>query len=74
MNMLPLPGAPGSSWAVYKSRFRAAFEGAVPRVCIAFWMFGTYFRILRGICADEELSPIRPDQQCTLCNNPLGRA
>ena len=38
--MLPLPGAPGSSWALYRSRLRAAFEGAEPRVCVAFWLFG----------------------------------
>jgi len=37
---LPLPGSPASSWAVYKARFKAVFDGAEPRVCAAFWLFG----------------------------------
>ena len=41
--LLPLPGAPGSSWAVYKARFRAIFHGADASVLIAFWLFGTCF-------------------------------
>ena len=42
MNMLPLPGAPGSSWALYRSRLKTAFEGVEPRVCVAFWFFGMH--------------------------------
>lgn len=38
--MLPLPGAPSSSWARFRERFKAIFSGADPRVCIAFWLFG----------------------------------
>ena len=38
--MLPLPGAPSTSWAMYQARLRAAFAGADPRVCLAFWLFG----------------------------------
>lgn len=42
--MLPLPGAPSSSWAQFCQRFRALFRalfsGADPRVCVAFWLFG----------------------------------
>ena len=37
---LPLPGTPSSSLAVYKARFKAAFVGADPRICAAFWIFG----------------------------------
>ena len=40
MNMLPLPGAPSSSWAMYRARLKAAFDGADARVCLAFWLFG----------------------------------
>lgn len=40
-DMLPLPGSPSSSWAMYKSRLKAALDGADPRVCTAFWLFGT---------------------------------
>lgn len=38
--MLPLPGAPSSSWARFRERLKAIFSGADPRVCIAFWLFG----------------------------------
>ena len=39
-NMLPLPGSPASSWAMYRARLAAIFSGADPRVCLAFWLFG----------------------------------
>ncbi|TVY14660.1 Protein btn-1 [Lachnellula arida] len=38
--LLPLPGTPGSSWALYKARFKGLFEGADNSVLIAFWLFG----------------------------------
>lgn len=37
---LPVPGAPSASLALYKARLRAAFAGANPRVCTAFFLFG----------------------------------
>jgi battenin len=40
--LFPLPGSPGSSWAMYKEKFRAIFRGADPSVLVAFWLFGTY--------------------------------
>lgn len=40
MPLLPMPGSPASSWAVYRARLKAVFEGADPRVCAAFWLFG----------------------------------
>ncbi|KAH8792139.1 protein btn-1 [Hyaloscypha sp. PMI_1271] len=44
--LLPLPGAPGSSWAVYKARLRAIFQGADASVLIAFWLFG----VINNVC------------------------
>jgi battenin len=38
--MLPLPGSPASSWALYRARFSAIFQGANPSVLLAFWLFG----------------------------------
>lgn len=38
--LFPLPGSPGSSWAMYKARFRSIFAGADTSVLIAFWLFG----------------------------------
>lgn len=36
--MLPIPGAPASSWSLYKARAKSLFEGADARVCTAFWV------------------------------------
>lgn len=38
--MLPMPGTPAASWAVYRAKFKSIFDGADPRVCAAFWLFG----------------------------------
>lgn len=40
MPLLPMPGTPGSSWAVYRARLKALFEGFDPRIYGAFWLFG----------------------------------
>ncbi|KAF2460520.1 CLN3 protein-domain-containing protein [Lineolata rhizophorae] len=40
--MLPMPGSPGATWALYRARLKAVFEGADPRVCAAFWFFGAF--------------------------------
>lgn len=42
MPLLPMPGSPASSWAVYRARLKAVFHGADPRVCAAFWLFGMH--------------------------------
>jgi battenin len=39
---LPMPGSPSASWGLYRARIKAVFEGADPRVCAAFWLFGKY--------------------------------
>lgn len=41
---LPLPGSPGTSWATFGERMKQTFNGADPRVCIAFWLFGKFVR------------------------------
>ena len=38
--MLPLPGAPSTSWAMYQSRLRSMFTRGNVRVYTAFWLFG----------------------------------
>jgi battenin len=40
MALLPMPGSPSASWGLYRARIKAAFDGADPRVCAAFWLFG----------------------------------
>ncbi|KAI9723208.1 MAG: hypothetical protein M1812_001090 [Candelaria pacifica] len=58
--MLPMPGSPGSSWALYRSRFKALFEGANLRVCIAFWLFGLINNVLYVIILSSALDLVGP--------------
>lgn len=37
-----MPGSPASSWATYRARLKAVFDGADPRVLAAFWLFGRH--------------------------------
>jgi len=39
--LLPMPGSPSSSWALYKARFANVFRNADSSVLVAFWLFGT---------------------------------
>jgi battenin len=38
--LLPLPGAPSTSWALYRARLASVFRGADVSVIVAFWLFG----------------------------------
>ncbi|KAI9934940.1 hypothetical protein ASPWEDRAFT_44480 [Aspergillus wentii DTO 134E9] len=58
--MLPLPGAPSSSWALFRERFKAIFSGADPRVCIAFWLFGLINNVLYVIILSAALDLVGP--------------
>ncbi|KAL2196990.1 CLN3 protein-domain-containing protein [Corynascus similis CBS 632.67] len=44
--LLPLPGAPSSSWALYRARLAALFRNADVSVVVAFWLFGLINNIL----------------------------
>ncbi|OJJ47143.1 hypothetical protein ASPZODRAFT_151692 [Penicilliopsis zonata CBS 506.65] len=59
--MLPLPGAPSSSWAVFCERLRRTFNGADPRVCIAFWLFGLINNVLYVIILSAALDLVGPE-------------
>ncbi|EPE07936.1 golgi family integral membrane protein [Ophiostoma piceae UAMH 11346] len=43
--LLPLPGSPASSWALYRARLGAMFGGRFP-VFISFWLFGLINNVL----------------------------
>jgi len=64
---LPLPGSPGSSWAIYKARFRNLFQGADASVLIAFWLFGTCSPYPPWLITNST----RCYQQCLLRYHPL---
>ncbi|USW46693.1 Putative batten's disease protein Cln3 [Septoria linicola] len=58
--MLPMPGAPSSSWQLTKARLASKFEGASVRVCIAFWLFGLINNIFYVIILTAALDLVGP--------------
>ncbi|KAI1764848.1 Batten's disease protein Cln3 [Hypoxylon sp. FL1150] len=44
--LLPMPGSPSSSWAVYRARFASIFRNADASVLVAFWLFGLINNVL----------------------------
>ncbi|KAH6640091.1 batten's disease protein Cln3 [Truncatella angustata] len=44
--LLPMPGSPSSSWAVYQARLAAIFRNADNAVLVAFWLFGLINNVL----------------------------
>ncbi|KAH9875058.1 battenin CLN3 protein, partial [Plenodomus biglobosus] len=61
MSLLPMPGSPASSWAVYRARLKAVFDGANPRVCAAFWLFGLINNVLYVIILSAALDLVGPN-------------
>ncbi|KAH7359886.1 batten's disease protein Cln3 [Pyrenochaeta sp. MPI-SDFR-AT-0127] len=61
MPLLPMPGSPASSWAVYRARLKAVFDGADPRVCAAFWLFGLINNVLYVIILSSALDLVGPN-------------
>ncbi|KAF2036368.1 batten's disease protein Cln3 [Setomelanomma holmii] len=55
-----MPGSPASSWAVYRARLKAVFDGADPRVCAAFWLFGLINNVLYVIILSAALDLVGP--------------
>ncbi|CAK7236426.1 battenin CLN3 protein [Sporothrix curviconia] len=43
--LLPLPGSPASSWALYRARLKALFDGRAT-VFVSFWLFGLINNVL----------------------------
>ncbi|KAE9990502.1 hypothetical protein EG327_001350 [Venturia inaequalis] len=57
---LPMPGSPSASWPLYKARLKAVFDGADPRVCAAFWLFGLINNVLYVIILSSALDLVGP--------------
>jgi battenin len=45
--LLPMPGSPSSSWAVYQARLSTILKNVDNAVLVAFWLFGTS----QGLCS-----------------------
>lgn len=58
--LLPMPGAPSSSWAAYKARAAAIMGHHDTKVIVAFWLFGTILplKYLRRVSNNR----VRPHQ------------
>ncbi|KAL4933458.1 CLN3-domain-containing protein [Aspergillus undulatus] len=59
--MLPLPGSPSSSWARFRAQLGALFQGADPKVCVAFWLFGLINNVLYVIILSAALDLVGPN-------------
>ncbi|KAF9878227.1 golgi integral membrane protein [Colletotrichum karsti] len=44
--LLPMPGSPSSSWALYRARLSAIFRHADTQVIVAFWLLGLINNVL----------------------------
>ncbi|KAI0171700.1 Batten's disease protein Cln3 [Hypoxylon sp. FL1284] len=44
--LLPMPGSPSSSWALYRARFASIFHNIDTSVLVAFWLFGLINNVL----------------------------
>ncbi|KAI1652861.1 Batten's disease protein Cln3 [Daldinia decipiens] len=44
--LLPMPGSPSSSWALYRARLASIFQNADTSVLTAFWLFGLINNVL----------------------------
>ncbi|GKT94452.1 protein btn1 [Colletotrichum tofieldiae] len=44
--LLPMPGSPSSSWALYSARLSALFRHADTQVVVAFWLLGLINNVL----------------------------
>ncbi|KAF2190643.1 batten's disease protein Cln3 [Zopfia rhizophila CBS 207.26] len=55
-----MPGSPAASWAMYRARLGAIFDGADPRVCAAFWLFGLINNVLYVIILSSALDLVGP--------------
>ncbi|KAH6721792.1 batten's disease protein Cln3 [Leptodontidium sp. MPI-SDFR-AT-0119] len=58
--LLPMPGSPGSSWAMYKARLGALFQGADTSVVVAFWLFGLINNVSYVIILSAALDLVGP--------------
>ncbi|KAL2073032.1 hypothetical protein VTL71DRAFT_10356 [Oculimacula yallundae] len=58
--LLPMPGSPGSSWAVYRARLGAIFQGAETSVVVAFWLFGLINNVSYVIILSAALDLVGP--------------
>ncbi|KAJ5618425.1 hypothetical protein N7528_007068 [Penicillium herquei] len=58
---MPLEETSSSRWTRFADRLKGSFNGADPRVCIAFWLFGLINNVLYVILLSAALDLVGPD-------------
>ena len=58
--MLPMPGAPSSSWNVYQARLKELFRHTTFRVCAAFFLLGVINNVIYVIILSAALDLVGP--------------
>ncbi|KAI1802710.1 Batten's disease protein Cln3 [Daldinia bambusicola] len=59
--LLPMPGSPSSSWALYRARLSSIFRNADTFILIAFWLFGLINNVLYVIILSAALDLVGSD-------------
>ncbi|OQO08578.1 hypothetical protein B0A48_06448 [Cryoendolithus antarcticus] len=59
--MLPLPGAPASSWSLFRQRLAGKLDGINWGVAVSFWLFGLINNVLYVILLSAALDLVGPN-------------
>ncbi|KAI0535914.1 Batten's disease protein Cln3 [Xylaria digitata] len=59
--LLPMPGSPSASWAVYKARLASIFHNSDISVLIAFWLFGLINNVLYVVILSAAQDLVGPE-------------
>ncbi|KAI1471800.1 Batten's disease protein Cln3 [Daldinia caldariorum] len=59
--LLPMPGSPSSSWALYRARIASIFRNTDTSILVAFWLFGLINNVLYVIILSAALDLVGSD-------------
>ncbi|OTB12009.1 hypothetical protein K445DRAFT_204527 [Daldinia sp. EC12] len=59
--LLPMPGSPSSSWALYRARLASIFRNVDTSIIVAFWLFGLINNVLYVIILSAALDLVGSD-------------
>ncbi|KAF2966032.1 hypothetical protein GQX73_g7565 [Xylaria multiplex] len=59
--LLPMPGSPSASWAVYRARLASIFHNSDISVLVAFWLFGLINNVLYVVILSAAQDLVGPE-------------
>ncbi|KAI1359702.1 Batten's disease protein Cln3 [Xylaria arbuscula] len=59
--LLPMPGSPSASWALYKARLASVLHSSDVSVLVAFWLFGLINNVLYVVILSAAQDLVGPD-------------